>query len=207
MGMTGSSLQFALLNSTTIENLSRKNVVWTLAVHMPKPPEVSSGFRTISYSNAQNLSDHLTDLEQRPSDGIRTFAILHTKPGENPFDLGQYGNFKAVMGDRWYDWFLPLRYSPCCNHDHEDSHFAMGPVVQRMRKEAGIAPPDHADDEKSARRHRRRRKRSRHHRGRERGSGTERIHVPIELHSRDRGYDGDDIDLESGLAHSNGSVH
>lgn len=207
--MTGSSLQFALINSTTIENLSRMSIVWTLAIYMPRAPEVSSGFRTISFSPTKTLpsSAATKNTEQDQSDKIRTFAILHTKPGENPFDLGPYQNFMSVMGEKWYDWFLPLRYSPCCNHDRQDGQFAMGPVVQRMRQEAGIALPEEASDEKP-RQKRKRRRRRRHQSdavGPERIE-TEKMHVPNENGAPDLGHDSDEIDLESGLGHTNGTV-
>ena len=146
--MTASSLQFALINTTTIENLSRRTIVWTLAVHMPRPPETSTGFRTVSFSTAASTTNFDETAEEQASAAIKTFAILHTKPGENPFDLGAYQNFKTVMGDHWYDWFLPIKYSPCCNHDRGDSQFAMGPVVQRMMAEAGIAKKTHRNRER-----------------------------------------------------------
>lgn len=71
--------------------------------------------------------------------------ILRSRPGENPWDRGPMENFKSVFGDRWYDWILPLKYSPCCNHDGSESQFALGPVVERMRKEAGLSTSSAAD--------------------------------------------------------------
>ena len=196
--MTGSSLQFALVNSTTIENLSRKTIVWTLAIHMPRPSETSSGLRTISFSKAQTPPSPQANLDP---DAIRTFAILHTKPGENPFDLGSFRNFKAVMGDRWLDWFLPLRYSPCCDHYRQDSQFAMGPVVRRMRKEAGIYPALTDGSERPQRRRRRRRRRPRDHRERaDHSYRNEKVRPPDEIYRRESGHRGEEIDLESGLA-------
>ena len=120
------------------------------------------------------------------------------------------------MGDRWYDWVVSIKYSPCCDHNRSDGQFAMGPVVQRMRKEAGISPPLTSDEEKPHRKHRRRRRRRRRPvEERHRASHdehveyrTEKMHVPQEHHqNRDTGHDRDEIDLESGLAHTNGSVH
>ena len=154
-GMTGSSLQFALLNTTTIENLSRKSVVYQLAIYMPRPPLDPPVFPTITYSTAQNPED-----PQSSPNATRTFAILHTKPGENPWDLGVYENFRSVMGEYWLEWFLPIRYSPCCNHDRYDSQFTLGPVVQRMRRDAGITTPIDEEKPHRRRRHRRRRRRS-----------------------------------------------
>ena len=199
--MTASSLQFALVNTTTIENLSRRTIVWTLAVHMPRPPETSTGFRTVSFSTAASTTTFVEPAEGQASAGVKTFAILHTKPGENPFDLGAYQNFKTVMGDHWYDWVLPIKYSPCCNHDRGDSQFAMGPVVQRMMAEAGIAKKTH-------RKRKRRRRRSR------RATAAD---ASLELDSnqeqktgrntRSDRHDADEVDLEGGLGHRNRHVH
>ena len=194
IGMTGASLQFAILNTTTIENLSRKNFVWTLAIYMPKPPEVSPGFHVISYAKPSQPN---VDAAAQP-DTIRTFAILHTKPGENPFDLGPLRNFQSVMGEHWYDWFFPLKMSPCCDHDREEGQFAMGPVVQRMREEAGIAAPDHGNKGRPHGRHRRRRRRRRGEHDRASRHGPEKVHV---------GHDRYNVDLESGLGITNGVVH
>lgn len=83
----------------------------------------------------------------------------------------------------------------------------MGPVVQRMRQEAGIALPEEASDEKP-RQKRKRRRRRRHQSdavGPERIE-TEKMHVPNENGAPDLGHDSDEIDLESGLGHTNGTV-
>lgn len=70
----------------------------------------------------------------------RTFAILRTTAGKNPWDKGLYGNFTSVMGDYVSDWFLPLRYSPCCDHDRGDSFYEFGGVVSQMTRDAGLSP-------------------------------------------------------------------
>lgn len=174
IGLTGSSLQFVILNTTTIENLSRRNKVWQLAIYIPRPL-ASPPFPIISYPLVSPSSP-----SQNPNPQPRTFAILHSKPGENPWDLGAFANFKSVMGERWYEWFIPLTHSPCCQHDRGESQFALGPVVQRMRVEAGLAPAPSREEgiespkgEKGvdgfARRKRRRRSR------REEGSRTKRV--------------------------------
>jgi palmitoyltransferase len=132
--MSGTSLQFAFLNTTTIENLSRRSKVWQMAVYMARPPSSGNriGFPSVTYP----LTDD-TSIPQ-PSSSKRTFAILHSKPGENPWDLGPFANFKSVMGVHWYDWLIPLRYSPCRDHSRGDSEFELGPVVDRMRIDAGL---------------------------------------------------------------------
>lgn len=135
--MSGSSLQFLILNTTTIENLSRHSKVWQLAIHIASPPSSPSaiGFSTISFP--------LTSATpaQQPVNPPKTFAILHSIPGENPWDLGPMENVKSVMGEHVYDWILPLKHSPCSNHNRSDSQFALGSVVERMRIEAGLATP------------------------------------------------------------------
>ncbi|KAL8725017.1 MAG: hypothetical protein Q9166_007616 [cf. Caloplaca sp. 2 TL-2023] len=146
--MSGSSLQFVFQNTTTIENLSRKTKVWQLAVHIPDAlihNDTAPLYRTVTYGQDPNST--------------RTFAILHSRPGENPWDLGFCRNFKSVMGEHWYDWFLPIRNSPCAKHDRLDCEFETGPVVERMKREVGIITPIPADVEKKPPRHRRRRRR------------------------------------------------
>ena len=162
--MTGSSLQFLLVNTTTIENLSRHSKVWLLAIHIARPPSSPSaiGFSTISYPLPSATA-------QQPTTPLKTFAILHSMPGENPWDLGPMENVKSVMGEHVYDWILPLKHSPCANHNRADSQFALGPVVERMRIEAGLAsPPDAVGSATMADRRRHRRSRraggSRHRR-------------------------------------------
>ncbi|KAL9020148.1 MAG: hypothetical protein Q9185_002605 [Variospora sp. 1 TL-2023] len=167
LGMSGSSLQFVLLNTTTIENLSRTTKVWQLAVHIPDVPPRSAPphLRTITFSPPVPSSSASGPTSTALPPELRTFAILHSRPGENPWDLGPYRNFKSVMGDHWYDWLLPIKHSPCARHDWPDSEFEMGPVVERMKREAGfvVGPPDpmetEEEEEKPRRRGRRRRRR------------------------------------------------
>lgn len=82
----------------------------------------------------------------------------------------------------------------------------MGPVIERMKKEAGITS---ALEEYSEKPHRKRRRRRRHRSdaaGPDR-SITEKSHAPNENLGNDDKHDGIEIDLESGLGHVNGSVH
>jgi palmitoyltransferase len=60
------------------------------------------------------------------------FAILELRAGENPWDVGFMGNLKLVMGNKFIDWLLPLRYSPCCNHDSTSSEYPMGPAYTEL---------------------------------------------------------------------------
>lgn len=145
--MSGSSLQFAFLNTTTIENLSRHSKVWQLAVYMARPPSVQNGigFPSVTYP----LGDETSTPQS--SSSKRRFLILHSKPGENPWHLGTFSNFKSVMGAHWYDWFVPLRHSPCRDHSRGESQFELGEVVERMRADAGLIPPRDPSPKSSSR--------------------------------------------------------
>lgn len=162
-----SSLQFALLNTTTIENLDRRTKVWTIAVRIPDNIQLPTPlpFYTITYplgSMDPNQEKTATPRVAPSSTKTRTFAILHSKPGESPWDLGYWRNLKSVMGEHWYDWILPLRYSPCSDYDRYEAAFETGPVVQRMKEDAGLVPPSVRYQETPYER-RHRRKRRRHH--------------------------------------------
>lgn len=147
--MTLSSVQLAMLNITTIENLNRHSVVWILAIRVPDhllerlwvtDSPWAPTFRMVSYPLEPPVP------AQPPSDPSTTerhvFAILHTRPGENPFDLGSsFKNIQQVMGYSLADWLLPLKHSPCADHSSPESAFALGPVVTRLKQEAGLVPP------------------------------------------------------------------
>lgn len=149
--MTLSSIQMAMVNVTTIENLSRRSRVWTLAIRVPEhllerlwvnESPWAPTFRMVSYPPEGSISPS----QPQPTDSSTTerhvFAILHTSPGENPFDLGIWKNLQQVMGYSLTDWLLPLKPSPCTDHTSQESAFALGPVVTRLKQEAGlVAPP------------------------------------------------------------------
>ena len=206
--MSASSLQFVFLNTTTIENLSRRTKVWQVAVYIPNPlPQATPlGFRTVTYSTSAQPTENQNPPSQVPPGPTRTFAILHSKPGENIWDHGPWRNFKAIMGERWYDWILPLRYSPSARHDRLDYEFEMGPVLERMKLEAGLLPLTSAGtDEKPHRHRRRRRKPGTHTRS---GDADLKDQVPPEKkrrrHRRHRRHDDGPLEGSKG---SNGIVN
>lgn len=78
-------------------------------------------------------------LAVRDVKATRTFAILKMKPGENPWDLGSpFLNWQTVMGTSLIDWLLPIRRSPCCNHEDTESQFRLGPAVEHLRAAFGF---------------------------------------------------------------------
>ncbi len=192
--MTMSSMQFVFLNTTTIENLSRRTKVWTLAVLIPSNAQLPTPlpFNTITYplgsvdGNREKTAPPASPTSS--STKTRFFAILHSKPGENPWDLGYIKNFRSVMGESWYDWFLPVRFSPCCNHDRDNAQFETGPVVQRMKEDAGLVPPPITYKETLPGK-RRRRKRRRGHDA-QKGGREQRHHRHGQGHSDEGDEDG-----------------
>ncbi|RDW62213.1 hypothetical protein BP6252_11646 [Coleophoma cylindrospora] len=73
----------------------------------------------------------------------RTFAILQTQPGENPWNLGSaFLNWQSVMGMTVLDWFLPFKLSPCCNHEFTESYYALGPCMDELKARVGFIRPE-----------------------------------------------------------------
>lgn len=121
---------------------------------------------SITFSATPNIETSTTDELQPPVGNpaqlntnrdlkaVRTFAILETiSPGDNPWDLGSpLLNWKTVMGDHFIDWFLPIKRSPCCNHDNTESHFAIGPTVDHIRASVGFISPSEVRPEGHRRR-------------------------------------------------------
>ncbi|EFR00929.1 palmitoyltransferase pfa5 [Nannizzia gypsea CBS 118893] len=142
-GMLISSLQIAFRNSSTIESLDWSSKVWTLAILIPRPldldnlpPNSRPPFPVVCYPTSAAQPGVTNGGDNSPR---RQFAILHTRPGENPFDLGDpFANLREVMGYSVFDWILPIKHSPCASHNRQDSMYALGPVVQRMKREAGL---------------------------------------------------------------------
>ncbi|ERF70096.1 hypothetical protein EPUS_00283 [Endocarpon pusillum Z07020] len=74
-----------------------------------------------------------------PSQQPRTFAILSTQPGENPFDIGPWENIRQVMGYSLSEWLFPIRQSPCGEHRGRVSAFKINKeLVRRLTEEAGF---------------------------------------------------------------------
>lgn len=161
-GMAGSSIYFVIKNFTTIENLNRKTKVWLLAVRAPTQGQLRHGPDPTqpASQNSINEAGSRHEVVRSSDSGQSGHVVLKTKPGENPWDLGPYENWKSIMGESFVDWLLPLRYSPCRNHNRLDSYYPLGPVVERLRREAGLRPYS-AGSSVAHRKHRRRRR----HRG------------------------------------------
>lgn len=165
--MTVTTFQLAVHNLTTIENLNRRSVAWTLAIRVPdhliNDPESqwAPTYPVITYPLQPPPSAPEAQGKAPATDKRHSFAVLQTQPGENPFDLGSWAqNLQQVLGFWPWEWLLPFKQSPCVDHSSPESAFALGPVVTRLRRDAGLEP--RAEQEGSSRRkHRHKRRESR----------------------------------------------
>ncbi|KAK1058694.1 Palmitoyltransferase pfa5 [Friedmanniomyces endolithicus] len=96
-----------------------------------------------------------TDRPPLPAPQPRTFAILETPPGMNPWDLGSTSrNVTSVFGTKLHHWVLPVRHSPCCDHSSDVSFYPLGPQFEDFLEDAGLVqspPPRSAGKESYAR--------------------------------------------------------
>ena len=154
LGMMLNSVHLALKNMTTIESLGGG---YFLAIHISDPAQHGAianpdgvtqpqpYFRTITYpipprksaTSSRNIPS--PDPEATiSSTTLRTFAIVPTKPGDNPWNIGPLNNLKSILGERYIDWILPIHNSPCCSHDNPESDYPLGLVMERLKREYGL---------------------------------------------------------------------
>lgn len=82
-------------------------------------------------------------LSARDAKAFRTFAILQLPLGSNAWDLGNWKlNLQTVMGTNILDWVFPIRRSPCCNHEHQESRYSIGPVVDELKVSVSLMNPE-----------------------------------------------------------------
>ena len=155
--MAASSLRFAFLNVTNIDMLKRP-WVYQLAVRVANGTVPANQFNVVTYplpragrapgkkedgSGTAGEPDNTAEaLSPRDQLAQRTFAVLKTELGENPWDLGPWRNFQSVMGYNFIDWILPIHMSPCTMHDDDfSSDYEFGPVIDRLRERYNLRPP------------------------------------------------------------------
>ncbi|KAI0843854.1 palmitoyltransferase PFA5 [Daldinia vernicosa] len=147
--MTVTSMRYIFLNMTNVDMLGYQSKVYQLAVRVPRGTESTDKFTVVTYplprpgepmngwsngtarpgTNESGGSAVQIRPSARDDLATRTFAILKTEPGENPWDIGIWRNWQSVMGTNVLDWILPLRKSPCVNHEGHDSFYPMGHVL------------------------------------------------------------------------------
>ncbi|KAI0415764.1 DHHC palmitoyltransferase-domain-containing protein [Xylaria grammica] len=168
--MTVTSARYILQNMTNVDILSFRQKVYQLAVRVPRGTR-SDRFRIVVYPLPKLTSDsggrkggikrlksndHMSEgqadtlpASSRDDLATRTFAILETGPGENPWDLGPWRNWQSVMGTSPFDWLLPIRHSPCANHESLESLYSMDRILNQLRDRYGL-PAGPPSDESTA---------------------------------------------------------
>lgn len=150
--MTVASWRYIATNMTNVDMLGAKNKVYQLAVRVPRGTMTNDKYQTVTYPlerpgvtpnvyvNGGALNGYTPSLAQTGRDALakRTFAVLKTEAGENPWDLGTWMNWQEVMGPHVIDWFFPIRKSPCVDHNSHESYYRMDRMLQKLRTTYGI---------------------------------------------------------------------
>jgi palmitoyltransferase len=142
--MSLSSFRFISVNMTNIDML-KKPMTHFLAVRVPLGTLPTDRYSTVTYplprghhTTAVNGgiggAPAVAPAHDRDSLARRTFAILKTDPGENPWDLGFKANWRDIMGPNIIDFFLPIVPSPCTKHESAISEYRLGPLVDTLRE-------------------------------------------------------------------------
>jgi palmitoyltransferase len=178
VGMCMSSMQFAMLNVTTIEDFGRRQKVWYLCVYLPRPEETFTRLEAAgrpvpmyidyprpAHENLMMLQNAIGEdgstsatpqaVNSQPSQQTRTFGIIELPAGSNPWDLGRLNNAREILGNSLVDWLLPLKYSPCASHNDPESMFKLGPAVDGAMRRAGLIEEPDAKPRRKNRKRRR----------------------------------------------------
>lgn len=108
--------------------------------HLPPTPQTNASSDAAMATNAANapIATGPTTTPEPVSDRDRIarhrFAIVRTEAGDNPWDLGAWKNWQAIMGSSLLDCLLPIRPPPCSNHDDMRSLYPTGPVFAELMR-------------------------------------------------------------------------
>lgn len=148
--MSGIAARFILANMTNVD-LLKKRLSYQLAVRVPLGTPSTERFMTITYPLPRGVPNGTAAPEPEGRDRFarRTFAVLRTEPGENPWDLGWRRNWTEVMGHTPLDWLLPIKRSPCARHECAESEYPYGKLVPELKARYGLDPKPWTDREEA----------------------------------------------------------
>ncbi|KAG8625427.1 hypothetical protein KVT40_007178 [Elsinoe batatas] len=156
-GMVGKSLQDMLMGLTTVDAIDAAKRTVFLAVKLKgdqmAPVAPVDGRRDLSIPWQGTIAYPFVAKGQTLNRPRETFAILCTPPGLNPWDQGNAANWRSVMGVTWYDWLLPVKMSPCCDHSSLESMYPLGLRFGELLEDAGIEMAAMDEDRRGRRRH------------------------------------------------------
>ncbi|CUS14744.1 unnamed protein product [Tuber aestivum] len=139
-GMAGSTTQLIYRNVSTIESLNYKTKVYQLALHDPNPTQTPPPSPQISAVAPTRI---WLPREPGPGQRQRCFAIVRTRPGDNPWRLAStLENFEEVLGYSFWDWWLPIKRSPLEAKKSGEGWYRWNEkLLARLKRQAGIAQP------------------------------------------------------------------
>nr|CDN30000.1 Putative palmitoyltransferase [Podospora anserina] len=144
--MTATSIRYAIVNLTNVDYLKSKNTVHQLAIRVPRGTQGTPKYSVITYPLPKRSGPGHDEDPPRDQLATRTFAIVKTEMGENPWDLGPYRNWQSIMGNNPVDWLLPIKPSPCAVYENNESFYEMGPLYEQLRERFGL--PELSSSEK-----------------------------------------------------------
>ncbi|KAJ2901854.1 palmitoyltransferase PFA5 [Zalerion maritima] len=158
--MSMTTLRYIFQNLSTVDALNVRAKVYQLAVRVDRDIDTDNKFGTVTYpldagqptrpapvgGQIAVAGDEQAQVS-RDSMATRTFAILRTEAGENPWDLGWKDNWLSIMGSSIFDWVFPVRRSPCTNHESTEGFYPTGRVVGDLRRRYGIKAATNERDE------------------------------------------------------------
>ncbi|KAI1764932.1 zf-DHHC-domain-containing protein [Hypoxylon sp. FL1150] len=172
--MTFTSMRYIFLNMTNVDALSSQSKVYQLAVRVPRGTVSTDKFSVVTYplpkpgeqlngrsngiienGNSSSITCNGAGIESstgsatRDDLATRTFAILKTEPGENPWDIGIWGNWQTVMGTNIFNWLLPIQRSPCATHESHESFYPMGHALNDILARYGLSGVAGKDSDKA----------------------------------------------------------
>ncbi len=104
----------------------------------PPPPAAAAGAGEASAPAASTPGSVLPAAAaadvRRDGRAQRKFAILRVESRENPWDLGFARNWTSVMGRTPAEWLLPIKHSPCCDHDSMESDYPTGKLLDELKR-------------------------------------------------------------------------
>ncbi|KAF2743268.1 zf-DHHC-domain-containing protein [Sporormia fimetaria CBS 119925] len=130
-GMFCTTFYNLAINYTTIEIVQKGNVYNIAMLGKSSCPSSSSASAP---TEQQQQTGILAEIQRTPS---RSYIVVQTQPGENPWDRGAVQNIRDIMGDNILSWFLPLRMSPCITGRDQRGEFGWGPAVTKLMDQYG----------------------------------------------------------------------
>jgi palmitoyltransferase len=116
------------INYTTVETM-QKGSTYNIALLKSKNP---------ASSQPNPMQSNVIREVQRGDS--RSYIVVQTQHGENPWDRGVWQNVRDVMGERVVDWFS-WKMGPCTVHNDHSGEFAWGSVVKKMMDQHGAGSP------------------------------------------------------------------